>query len=107
MFGWLILAAYVVGWFVSLRLIAGHFAFEYSSYPDGEEIVVALLVGALCACVWPLLWPCWAIYRRGWLMAAGVGLIRVPARERVRRLEYEAREREYRIAQLEREAGLR
>lgn len=112
--GWLIFAAYVVGYVMTWRRAAWVVAEDFKGYgrerPGGDDVAMAMFIGAFIAFAWPLIAPGYILWRRGVAVDGAWAFLKPPKHVR-QRAELAAREaavteRERRIRQLEREVGV-
>lgn len=99
--GWVLLAAYLVGALIAWPKVAYVMAHDVGSIygPDGVDIFMGFLFGSLAAAVWP---ATWALYS---LVQGKRESLLVAPRPIRRRVEHE--QMQQRIAQLERELNIR
>jgi hypothetical protein len=104
-YGWLALGVALAGYLPTWRLLFRYFAFEFSDEPDWEDVGFSLFFAAFFALGWPLLALGWLISRadapRFVRRVAGESRVEKQARH-----ERELRDRENRIARMEKELGI-
>lgn len=111
MLDWLILGVYLAGFSYTMRHIAGRIAWEFGT-PDSFDIVTSLFFGAAAAIPWPVSLPIALLTEKGYEPGTKVAvalemLIRTPESIRVEEMKQRERESQRRIAELEREVGIR
>lgn len=110
MMAWVVTVAYVVGMVPAWRAVF-RATLAASSYGevDGEDIVMCAVMASLVCWFWPLIAPFALVWKatKGDPARTAKALGGEGRDQKLRRLEMEARDRERRIRELEREAGIR
>lgn len=91
-----LVGGYVIGWLLTWRTLAWRLSHEFGESPGMDDVVYGVIFGGVAALAWP------AVI----VITSGLAeqLMREPATTRKKR---ELDERERRIAQMERELGIR
>jgi hypothetical protein len=105
MVGWVCLAVYLIGWFLTGRRLAWVLLDDLGGFSRGEDYVMSLVFGFMGALFWPVIVPAWLLWRFSPSTLFGKPKS-VRREEDLERREQEVRERERRIADLEREVGI-
>ena len=93
MTGYLICAVYLVGYLMTWRRAAWLVAHGNEDSPDGFEVGMSIVLGAMISLFWPILWPFYFAHRAGLLNRPTRGFLRQPGLSR-RERELEQREQE-------------
>lgn len=102
---WLIVASYLLGYLLSWRRIAWVMAHEGNYGPlEGDDIAFGVVFGFIVSFAWPVIVPGYFLYRSGLLTSGSHALLKAP--KHIRDKERIATQ-ERRIAELEREVGIR